>query len=435
MSHAILSASGSERWLNCPASVAIESNLEEKKRGFAKAGTLAHALAEICLREGKEPLDYIDEPFYDDEGEELGVIDYETAEAVEKYLIYVYAIGKEVHIETKVDYSHLVPEGYGTSDAIIERMEKGENGKDINTLYVIDYKHGQGVEVDARWNTQGMLYALGALNSLDMFFRAPIERVVIAIIQPRINNFSEFTLSVDDLNKWANSIRPKAERAYDLYKEPKKIKPKDYGPSEKGCRFCKARGTCKALAELGYKTALEGFEDVTKEVKGEDFKKVTTLNNAELGKAYQDMSLFVTWYEDLKALVLEKLMNGETIPGFKPVAGRSARKWKLDDAETVKALRTAGLIKKDYEVIKLISPTQAEKILKKSKPEDFKKRYEKLSTHAIIKAEGAPTIAKESDRRDSIAPNSDDFEDVSASKANENPPPVDKFVEGVELPN
>lgn len=434
MSHAVLSASGADRWLHCPASAGLEKDIPEKKSEHAALGTVAHHLAALCLNEDKEPVDFMGQTLKDGDAE--GVVDYEMAEAVERYLIYVRGLGGKPFVEQRVDFSHIVPKGFGTSDFVVEVQEEEmkEDGTDIlfkNVLYVVDYKHGKGVEVSAKNNPQGLLYALGTLHTLDFAIENEIDLVKIVIFQPRINNFSEFSITPKDLYKWAESIKTTAGRAFELYQDPDKVEEKDFGPTEKGCKFCKLKqnGSCKALANHGYNTALEGFEDLTKEVKPEAFKKVNELSNADLGKLYGEMSFFVSWYEDLKQTVLDKLMDGEEVPGFKPVRGNGSRKWKHDKDATIKHLRTAGLKKEDYEKVSLITAPQAEAALKKVKKPDWKKRFEKLEQFAIKKIEGGPVIAKTDDRRDSIAPSIDDFEDVSKKPELSE----DDFTKGVDL--
>jgi hypothetical protein len=50
MSHAILSPSGAERWLNCTPSVRLEQQFPDNAGVAAAEGTLAHSLGELLLR-------------------------------------------------------------------------------------------------------------------------------------------------------------------------------------------------------------------------------------------------------------------------------------------------------------------------------------------------------------------------------------------------
>ena len=108
-----------------------------------------------------------------------------------------------VKLEERVDFSHWVPEGFGTSDVIVISN---------NVLEIIDLKYGKGVKVSADNNPQLMLYALGTLN--DYGYLYDVKRVKLTIIQPRLDNISSFEISLKDLYKWGSEIKPKALKAF-----------------------------------------------------------------------------------------------------------------------------------------------------------------------------------------------------------------------------
>ena len=102
-----------------------------------------------------------------DPTEGLSFYDEEMEECACGYAEYVLSLVEEakktckdpvVLIEQRLDFSRYVEEGFGTGDCVI--IADG-------TLYIIDYKHGKGVEVSAEGNPQMMLYALGALELFD----------------------------------------------------------------------------------------------------------------------------------------------------------------------------------------------------------------------------------------------------------------------------
>ena len=142
------------------------------------------------------------------------------------------------------------------------------------------------------------------------------------------------------------------------------------------------------------------------------FTKFSLKSGSCVSSINNKFTFFKTWGGGLKEYILGKAMEGEQFPGLKPVMTAGSRMWSLDNVATIKALKTAGFLKKDYETIGLISPTQAEKDLKELKPKDHKKRYEKLAKVAITLTEGNPTLAKESDKRESIAPVDHDMDAV-----------------------
>ena len=158
--HALLSASSSERWLNCPPSARLCEGYEDKGSDYAAEGTDAHTLCESRLKQAlglptQDPAENLS--WYNSEMEDCacGYADYvtellETAKQT--------CPDPVVMIEQRVNFSRWVKEGFGTADCII--IADG-------MMNIVDYKHGKGVEVSAAANPQMMLYALGALEVFD----------------------------------------------------------------------------------------------------------------------------------------------------------------------------------------------------------------------------------------------------------------------------
>jgi hypothetical protein len=462
--HATLGASSADKWYNCAASAAMEEAYAEPEqpRDSTDEGSAAHWVGEQCLRgrhknvRPEQFLGYMvkvengskeEGTYYEREIE----CDEEMVRNVEIYVNYVLSLGGMLFIEERVDYSRWVPQGFGTADAIVEVEEtmpdREGNVRPVNTLHVNDFKYGKGIVVSAFENKQGMHYALGALESLDFMFSKPIERIVVTIIQPRRDNISEYEIWVDDLLNWADEeVAHRAARAWELLQKYKKntkaedgdefstlsyLTEADFCPGKKTCQWCKARPRCRASAEMGYRIALDGFEDETienlaevevvkpkkatktkPEVKG-NLRSYAGLSNEELAKIYlEHWPIFKAWGEKLKDYILPRAIAGEEFPGLKPVDGQARRQWK-DEATAIKALRSAGLLKADYELTSVISPNQAEEVLKEKKPKDHKKRYATLEEAAVVLVPGNPTLAKSSDKRESIAEvqNLEDIED------------------------
>ena len=146
-----------------------------------------------------------------------------------------------VMIEQRLDFSRWVPEGFGTGDLVIVADD---------TLYIVDLKYGKGIAVSAEWNPQMLLYSLGALELFDSLY--DIEKVNMTIHQPRLENVSNFEITVHDLMEWAEQeLMPKAEMAA-----------KGEGEFAVGdwCRFCKAKNTCRARAEKYLRLARMEFK-------------------------------------------------------------------------------------------------------------------------------------------------------------------------------
>lgn len=361
--HAALGASNAHRWLYCPGSVKAESTLPNTTSVFAQEGTTAHELAEFTLTTSDTALDHFD--------------NQEMADFVRVYTDYVRALSVDadmVLIEQRVDYSDWVPGGFGTADAIVLRGD---------TLHVCDLKYGMGVQVFAEDNPQGMLYGLGAYAEVG--FISDVRRVVISIIQPRLDHISEWEISVDDLLRWAEWVTQRADATQGDYAARQ--------PGEKQCRFCKAKHNCKALADHVQSTLLTDFDNLNQ------LPNPDTLTDAQIGAALSAKSLIDGWINAVSAHVTERLESGEGFPGFKLVAGRSSRSWIDEETAQVSLVEMIG---NKATVTKVISPAQAEKALGAKRKADV--------VDLITTSSGKPTLAPESDKRPAINVTLDDFE-------------------------
>lgn len=371
--HAKLSPSSAHRWLNCPGSVKAEEGLSDKGSFNALEGSAAHELAELVLSQGGSCFDW--------EGKQLieyneFTVDREMASNVQEYVDYVRGLGGEQRYEVGLDYSQWVNDGFGTSDAI------ALVGK---TLYVVDLKYGKGLQVFAENNEQGMLYALGALNEYSF---ADIEKVVIVIVQPRLDHIDEWETTPEELFKWGEWVSQRAEMCEDDNAERV--------PGEKQCQWCKAKATCPALKNYTEQVMLASFDNL------DDQPSVNKLTDAQLRAVLDAKKLVTSWFDAVETYVTDKLNNGELFEGYKLVAGRSLRQWG-DEQEAAKTLE-AEVGDEAYSK-KLLSPAQAEKLLGKKRKD--------LLEPLIVKPEGKPTLAPESDKRPAVNISANDFEDLS----------------------
>ena len=371
MAHAILSASSSRRWLACPPSARLEQQFTDERSQYAAEGTFAHSLAEHKLRcfievtpYSKREAAYAElrkDKFYSAELEEY--VDRYVDLVKEKYLeATTRDPGAELLLEQQFDFSHWVPEGFGTGDAVIIA-----NG----AVEILDLKYGKGVAVDAVGNTQMMLYALGAVYLYDCLYE--IKEFTMTIVQPRLDSVSSETLSIYKLLEWGEDVvKPVAKVAF---------AGKGVFQSGDHCHFCKARATCRARAEANQKLAAEEFQDLF----------LLTIDEVAdlLGKVDQ----YVKWVSDLKEYALATALKGVPIPDWKLVEGRSNRAIS-DEQAAAKALLGVGYTQE-----------QIFKLLGISKIEDLcgKKKAAQLLDGLIIKPPGKPVLAPESDKRPAIS--------------------------------
>lgn len=374
IAHAKLGASNAHRWLECSGSVKAEQGLVDKASSFAYEGTCAHELAELALNADCEPSDWIGKALVENSE---WVVDEDMASYVSVYTDYVRSMSKgadDTLYEQRVSYSDWVPEGFGTADAVII---KGD------TIHVCDLKYGKGVQVDADNNPQGMLYGLGAYSEFGWL--SDFKTVKISIVQPRLDHISEWSISVKDLLKWAEWVSQRAELALSDNAERT--------PGEKQCRFCKAKGSCPALMKYTEDIIMADFDDL------DDLPSPDTLTQDQIRRVLEHKGLIEGWLSSVETVVRERLENGEDFQGFKLVEGRSTRQWG-DENEAATALN--DLLGDNLYTRKMISPAQAEKILKR----DQRSVLEDL----IVKPSGKPTLVPESDKRPPINLTDGDFE-------------------------
>lgn len=357
--HAILSASGAHRWMNCTPSARLELEFDDNSGEAAAEGTAAHALSEHKLRKAlkmrsKKPVSPYDSVEMDN-----------YTDGYVEFVLEVIAQAKQacsdplILIEQQLDFSKYVPDGFGTGDCVI--IADG-------TLHIIDFKYGQGVLVSAEDNPQIKLYALGALDLFDGIY--DIEMVSMTIYQPRRENVSTTTVSKESLYQWAEEVlKPKAELAF--------AGDGNYCPGE-WCQFCRAAVKCRARAEAKMKLAT--FE----------FALPPLLSDEEIAGILSSIGDLTSWANEIIAYATDAAVNhGKKWPGFKVVEGRSNRKYK-DEEAVAEAAKNAGY--RDIYKQSLITITEMEKLMGKTK-------FNEVLGGLIMKPPGKPTLVPVSDKR------------------------------------
>lgn len=369
--HALLSASSSHRWLNCPPSARLCEGYDDKGSDFAAEGTDAHSLCEYKLKKALGlPVE--------DPTENLTWYDSEMEDCANGYAAYVLELVEEakktcpdpvVLIEQRLDYSKYVEAGFGTGDCVIVSDD---------TLNIVDYKHGRGVLVDATENPQMKLYALGALDLFDCLY--DIRTVTMTIYQPRRANISVFTISTQDLLDWAEKVLvPTAELAFNGDGE--------YHCGE-WCQFCKAKADCRERARANLELARY------------EFRQPPLLTDEEVESILAQIDDLVSWAEDIKAYALQAAISGKHWSGYKLVEGRATRKY-TDERAVAATVMAAGF--DPYEK-KLLGITAMTSLL-------GKKTFNDLLSSLIAKPQGKPTLVPESDSRPAMTTIFDDFKE------------------------
>lgn len=370
--HALLSASSAYRWTKCTRAPRYEQQFADKESLYALEGTIAHAVGEWCLKTGRPAaevtlqhdipeLEGLKKVFPDHSEEDLQHELNSMSAYVQKYVDYVMSLPGERFIEIRVDFSRYVPEGFGTSDAIVLQDE---------AIDVVDLKYGKGKKVFAD-SEQGKLYAIGALIAYEFIFEN-VKTVRIHIHQPRLDHIDVFEISRDELLQWAETeLTEKAKLAYAGEGE---FQPGNH------CDFCRGRAPCEARANANLALAMEEF--------GSPCPSGNLLTPTQISEILPRLDQIAKWADELQAYALEQALAGEEIPGHKVVEGRSSRVWQ-DEKVVADAMREAELTNEQIYKMKLIGLTEAEKLLGKKHP----------VMDMTIRSPGKPTLVPNSDKR------------------------------------
>lgn len=432
--HALLSPSSAYTWIECAASTAAQIGQPDESSEYADEGTAAHELAKWCLTEDRNADSYVGTVIPvgtvtrrdEQSGETITEprrsfeVDEEMAAYVQQYVdgvcdrvVALELAGAEVTllVEQRLSIEHITgePGAKGTSDCVIIAVWPDGRAE----IEVRDLKYGRGVAVQAERNYQAMIYADAAHEEHSAFY--DFERITIVIHQPRVNEKpSEWVTTPADLHAWiSETAKPAAERAL-LYVDSVELaplSPSDFNPGEKQCKFCKAKAVCPALAAHVEQTIGADFDTLANIAAQPDndgyLTGVEFLDNERLGVVYASLDLIDSWAKAVRGRIEHELLQARAVPGVKLVAGRrGARQW--NEPEAAETLLKSMRLKQDQMYnFKLISPTQADKLLSKESPRRWKK-VEAL----IVQRDGRPSVAPDSDPRPAleIQPPEDDFE-------------------------
>ena len=367
--HAILSASSSDRWLHCPPSTRMNEKVPDESSSYALEGSEAHALCEYKLktalgRKAKDP--------------SLSMYSKEMEDAASYYVDHILECLEGIRkttadpivlIEQRLDFSDIVPEGFGTADCVILANE---------ILYLWDFKYGTGVLVEAERNPQLMLYGLAASLLFDGIY--DFDEVKMTIFQPRRDNISSFTLPKEELYRWAEeTVKPIAALAFEG---------KGDFAAGSWCQFCKVKATCAERARV--KLELAKYE----------FSRPPLLTDEEIESILEKLDELSAWAKDIKDYALNAAISGKKWTGFKLVEGRSNRKYS-DEAKVADTVEQAGFDPYEKKVLGITAMTQ---LL-------GRKQFNELLGDLVIKPEGKPTLVPESDKRPEMTNIFDDFKE------------------------
>lgn len=429
--HALLSPSGSKKWLGCSASLLCEKDIPNESGQAAINGTAMHAVSEdllnrhikgettvtaahykgvYVLNEGKGPIKAV-------AGKPPAgaiFINDEFVTMVERYTDYALGIissAEYVKIEMRAELTKLLHPDYvanfGKADCVTSDGEEvifKTNSQQVKTfgtadlvaviprtdgsfmLLVGDLKTGRHA-VDAKENKQLMLYALAILAKLRRLYNITLVR--LAIFQPYCGGPSEWDITPEGLDIFRKFASKRAIEALDVYYGGKKnLKASHFKPSADACQWCRFNEKCNARTKAAIQT---GGATATDADLGDDSHEMTP---EALKAAYEKLPELRQHIATIEKAMHAALLSGVAVPGYKLVTGNEGnRKWS--DAAKVTEMLEGARIKRDMMFKEsLISPTDAEKVFKTEKPRIWR-RLEKL----IERAPGKPTIAAADDPR------------------------------------
>ena len=372
--HAKLSPSAAERWINCPPSIKLSEDFPDTTSIYAQEGTVAHKLAELKVDEQLNDKTVPTEDYETVRQNKLYSKDMEYY--TDQYVNYINDLKEEVSViqtETRLEMNDITPETFGTADCI---LMQGDH------LHIIDFKYGRNVKVDATENSQLKLYALGALAKFDnLLFN--FKEITVHIVQPRMDNFSSFTISKEDLLDWSKFVKQKAQEALEGTGE---------FASGEWCKFCPAKAVCREYSKT--------FPLDTKRTDPDK------LSNEELAALLHVLDGLEAYHKEVKEYTLTHALQGEKFPGFKLVAGRSNRSWKNWEQAEKQAVEN-GIDRNELYDVKPKSLAAIERLM-------GKKKFKEIMSDQIEKPEGKPTLVEITDKREEYALNSafEDFKEL-----------------------
>ena len=385
--HALLSCSGSERWIHCPPSVRLSQAFPDEETKYAAEGTLAHTLGELKTL---KKLGRISAVEFETRVHEVRSNELYTGREMERitddyrdYILEAFAVAKSldpkaaIYIEVTLDLDHIVPEGFGRGDICIV-------AKDY--LHFIDLKYGKGVLVEAKENPQQMLYACGALRK---FFTKTGDtvKVRLTIYQPRIKNIDTWDTDSKYLMSWAHDVAaPAALLAFDGAGEFK---------AGEHCHFCPANKNCR-----------KHYEYVT-EIAKHQFAPPETISLTEVAEILMRAKQLKSWLDAVSDWAIAGALKGELkIPGMKLVRGTARRNYVKGDG--LERTLIDDLMFDESEVIdrSVIGITELSNLVG---PKNMV-----LLEKFIVKPQGAPTLVPLSDKRPPIG-SAEEAKDVFAN--------------------
>lgn len=406
--HESRSPSKRHRWAVCAGSVREEAKYPDERSGPAAIdGTHSHSLLEKCVDDGMvDPSIYIGQTLEDLDGQFL--VDEGRAERVKVAIDYIRerSMGGmfKVISEERVNPEHLL--GRSDLSGTVDCQIIGDDWVEL-----IDYKDGMN---DA-WDSACMQldqYGYGKLAEYKLPLNAayPIKTIRMTVIQPKLTLRGGKAIRsidasvVDMLNNMGTIIAQAA--ATDQPDAP-------LVPGESQCKFCKAKGSCAALASNVMKEVGIMFQPVVSQTldvaQQSADKDPATMDDQQIRQIMEAAPLMRQLLEGVEKEALRRMEAGQSIPGLKLVHGRGSRAWSLPEPEMAEKLFKMGIPKTALYETKLVSVAKAEKLTWEkrdgTKVSLTERQLKRMDQEYVTKLAGKLTVVPESDSRKAVVLN------------------------------
>jgi len=354
----IVGGSTAKRVMGCPGSVALCAKMPPRPSSvYADLGTLLHTAISQVLDQGVTPESLIGMK-YQDQVLTQDHIDNKLHVALNLLGEIDPKLEMEYAVETEVGFGDFLPDVFGSCDLL---------GRIGNRAIVLDWKFGDGVAVGVEENEQLLFYAAAAMRtpSVAWVFDGATE-IECVIVQP------------PSVKRWVTTVERVKIFENNLVASVKESQKANAGLSAgEHCRWCAAKPICPKMT---------GAVDRALQA------QMVSLDADTIGAYLKNCDLLEQWITDLRALAHQMLEADKPVPGWKLVNKRATRQWANEDqADDV----LSKVIPKDeLYVAKMISPAQAEKVLKKL--------GDKLPDDLVIAVSSGSTLAREDDPRPAV---------------------------------
>ena len=355
----VVGGSTAKRVISCPGSVALCAKMPPKPSSkYADEGTLLHNVMDLILTTNQTP-----ESFAGMEYEGIKLTQELIDEKVYPALRALDDIdpNKEMEYatETRVGFGNYLPDVFGSTDLL------GRIGK---RAVILDWKFGSGVAVAAEENEQLMFYAAAAMRTPEVqWVFDNCEEIECIIVQP------------PSVKRWVTTTKRIKEFEQELAMAVKISQMPD-APLTAGdhCRWCAAKPTCPKI---------------TGAVDRALHTKIDSLDVVQISAYLKTADILEQWIADVRGLAHQILDAGKPVPGFKLVAKRATRQW-ADDDQALVAMLNEGIPESELLTSKVISPAQAEKVLKK--------HGKQLPANQVVAVSSGSTLVEDSDPRPAV---------------------------------